>query len=53
MQFRRWTTAAAAAITAGLVLYLAPVIAHHASAPFYDPENKRQEPTQPREGSKS
>ena len=33
MSIRRWIAAAAAA---GLVVMIAPVIAHHASAPFYD-----------------
>ena len=33
-------TAAAAAFFAGASLLLAPVLAHHASGPFYDPENR-------------
>ncbi len=33
MSIRRWIAAAAAA---GLVVMIAPVITHHASAPFYD-----------------
>ena len=33
MSIRRWIAAAAAA---GLVVMISPVIAHHASAPFYD-----------------
>ena len=40
MSIRRWIAAVA---TVGLVLMIAPVIAHHASAPFYD-SAKRVEP---------
>jgi hypothetical protein len=36
MSIRRWITAAAAVVTAGFMLVVAPVVAHHASAPFYD-----------------
>ena len=36
MNIRRWVAAAAAVAMAGLVLMVAPVIAHHSSAPFYD-----------------
>lgn len=36
MSIRRWTQAAAAVVTAGFVLMVAPSIAHHASQPFYD-----------------
>lgn len=36
MRISRWIAAAAAVITAGYALTLAPVFAHHASAPFYD-----------------
>ena len=36
MNIRRWITAAAAVAMAGFVLMVAPVIAHHSSAPFYD-----------------
>ncbi len=38
MSMRRRLTGLAAAICVGLGLLIAPVIAHHASAPFYDPE---------------
>lgn len=40
MSIRRWITAAMAVVTAGVLLVIAPVIAHHASAPFYDPEKR-------------
>ncbi len=33
-------TAFATACLAGAGLFLAPVLAHHASGPFYDPENR-------------
>ena len=42
MSIRQWKKAAAAAVTLGLVMMVAPVIAHHASAPFYD-SSKRVE----------
>ena len=40
MSIRRWMVAGAAAITASFVLMMAPALAHHASTPFYDPENR-------------
>ncbi len=39
MKLRRIYTAIAAAATAGLMLLVLPVLAHHATAPFYDPDN--------------
>ena len=43
MDIRRWITAAtAAAVTAGFLLIIAPVLAHHSSSPFYD-SSKRVE----------
>jgi hypothetical protein len=40
MSIRRWIAAGGAAITAGFVLMVAPVTAHHSSTPFYDSENR-------------
>ena len=40
MNIRRWTAAAIAAISLAFASLVAPVIAHHASGPFYDPENR-------------
>ncbi len=40
MSIRRWIAAAVAVITLGFALMVAPVIAHHSSGPFYDPENR-------------
>jgi len=40
MSIRRLIAATAAVITAGLTLVIAPAIAHHSSAPFYDPDNR-------------
>ena len=42
MSIRHWKAAAAIVATAGFVLMVAPVVAHHASAPFYD-SSKRVE----------
>lgn len=39
MYIRRILTALAAAATAGLMMLVLPALAHHATAPFYDPEN--------------
>ncbi|NKB33950.1 MAG: hypothetical protein GKR91_12710 [Pseudomonadales bacterium] len=39
MNIRRTLTALAAAAVAGLMVLVLPVLAHHASTPFYDPEN--------------
>ena len=36
MSICQWKKAVAAAVTLGLVMMVAPVIAHHASTPFYD-----------------
>lgn len=36
MSSRRWLIAASAVIATGISILVAPVIAHHASAPFYD-----------------
>lgn len=36
MSIHRWKTTVATVVTAGLVLMIAPVVAHHSSAPFYD-----------------
>lgn len=40
MMIRRWIAAALTLCTAGLTLILAPAFAHHASAPFYDPDKR-------------
>lgn len=40
MGIRRWITVAAATIAAACVFMVAPVLAHHSSAPFYDPETR-------------
>lgn len=40
MSIRRWIAAAVAAATVGFILVMAPVIAHHSSAPFYDPTKR-------------
>lgn len=40
MSNHRWKTAVAALVTTGFVLMIAPVLAHHSSAPFYDPEQR-------------
>ncbi len=40
MRLSPTVAAIAAAFLSGLTLLIAPVLAHHASAPFYDPENQ-------------
>lgn len=40
MSIRRWISAAAAAATLGAALVVIPVLAHHSSAPFYDPDQR-------------
>lgn len=40
MSIRRCIAAAAAAVTIGFALMVAPVLAHHSSAPFYDPDKR-------------
>ena len=40
MNIRRWIAAAAAMIAIVSALMIAPVIAHHSSGPFYDPEKR-------------
>ncbi len=40
MSTSRFKTAAATAVTVGFMLMVGPVIAHHSSAPFYDPEQR-------------
>ncbi|MEX2132313.1 MAG: DUF6152 family protein [Pseudohongiellaceae bacterium] len=40
MRIRRWIAAGLAVVTAGFTIMLAPVLAHHASGPFYDPEKR-------------
>ena len=40
MSIRRWIAAAAAVTTTALALLIGPVFAHHASAPFYNPEDR-------------
>lgn len=40
MRLNRWIAATIAATVAGFTLVVAPVIAHHASGPFYDPDRR-------------
>lgn len=40
MKINRYLTAIAAVVALGLSFLIAPVIAHHASAPFYDPDTR-------------
>jgi hypothetical protein len=40
MKVQRWIAAAAVAAALGLLMIAAPVVAHHASAPFYDATRK-------------
>lgn len=40
MSIRRWITAAAVAAIAGFGLMFLPALAHHSSAPFYDPDQR-------------
>jgi len=40
MSIRRWISAAAAAATLGAALVVIPVLAHHSSTPFYDPDQR-------------
>ena len=40
MSIRRWITAAASAATLGAALVVIPVLAHHSSTPFYDPDRR-------------
>ena len=40
MSIRRWISAAAAVATLGAALVVIPVLAHHSSTPFYDPERR-------------
>ena len=40
MGVRRIITAAVAATTVGFMLMVGPVLAHHSSTPFYDPEKR-------------
>ena len=40
MSMHRWIAASTAAATVGFALMIAPVVAHHSSAPFYDPEQR-------------
>ncbi len=40
MSIRRWISAAAAVATLGAALVVLPVLAHHSSTPFYDPERR-------------
>ena len=40
MSVSRLITAAAAAVTVGFMLMVGPVLAHHSSTPFYDPEQR-------------
>ncbi len=39
MSIKRWLTAAVA-VTLGAALVVVPVLAHHSSTPFYDPERR-------------
>ncbi|MEX0962707.1 MAG: DUF6152 family protein [Pseudohongiellaceae bacterium] len=40
MSIRRWISAAAAVATLGAALVAIPVLAHHSSTPFYDPDQR-------------
>ena len=40
MHSRRWLAVAAAVLMTTLTWQFLPALAHHASAPFYDPENR-------------
>jgi len=40
MSVSRFLTAAAVAVTVGFMLMVGPVLAHHSSTPFYDPEQR-------------
>lgn len=40
MSLRRWITAAVAAASLGAALVVIPVLAHHSSTPFYDPDRR-------------
>ena len=40
MSVSRFITAAAAVVTVGFMLMVGPVLAHHSSTPFYDPEQR-------------
>ncbi len=40
MSTKRLISAALAAATAGVALLMTPVLAHHASGPFYDPDKR-------------
>ncbi|MDP1930893.1 MAG: DUF6152 family protein [Gammaproteobacteria bacterium] len=40
MRLNRWIAAAIAATVTGFTIVVTPVIAHHASGPFYDPDRR-------------
>ena len=40
MSIKRWITAAASALTLGAAFVVIPVLAHHSSTPFYDPDQR-------------
>jgi len=40
MHVRRWIAAALTLVATGFTLMIAPVLAHHASGPFYDPDKR-------------
>lgn len=40
MSIRRWISATAAVATLGAALVVIPVLAHHSSTPFYDPDQR-------------
>lgn len=40
MNIRRWISATAAVFTLGAALVVIPVLAHHSSTPFYDPDQR-------------
>ena len=40
MRIHQCIATTAAVVSAGLALMVAPVVAHHSSAPFYDPEQR-------------
>ena len=40
MSIKRWITAAVSAVTLGAAFVVIPVLAHHSSTPFYDPDQR-------------
>jgi len=40
MSIKRWITAAVSALILGAAFVVIPVLAHHSSAPFYDPDQR-------------